>query len=451
VAAANKFSRVLIANRGEIALRILRSCREVGIETVIAASTADVGSKPAREADRVLCIGPPAATQSYLNHSAVLTAAAMAGCDAIHPGYGFLAESPDFAESCRSEGVVFIGPRPEILRMFGDKVSARQVADRAGVPFSAGSAEISSAQEAVSIAERLGFPILLKPVRGGGGKGMRVVTEASAVAREFSIGQREATAAFGDGGLYMEKWIARARHVEVQVAGDGRGNVVHFGDRDCSVQRRQQKLIEEAPAYGLAPDLQQAIRDSAVELCRSVSYDSVGTVEFLVDVDRGEYSFLEVNPRIQVEHGVTELVTGVDLVGLQIQLAMGAPIPWSQQEISTRGAAIECRINAEDPDNNFQPSPGRITRWRSPAGPGVRVDTHCEEGSSVPPFYDSLIAKVMAYAENRDAAIALLDRSLDEFQCEGVRTTSALAQRIVRHQGFVDMEHHTKWLDQEFV
>lgn len=438
---------MLIANRGEIALRIIEACRKANIETVVAASSADLKSLPARLADRVVCIGPPSATDSYLKQSAVITAAIMTGCDAIHPGYGFLAERPYFAEACEEAGLIFIGPSPNILRLFGDKVAARGAAERASVPLSMGSRELESVDDAVAVAEGLGFPVLLKPVRGGGGKGMRVAANSEDVREAYSIAGQEGSAAFGDSGLYMEKWITKARHVEVQVAGDSHGNVVHFGDRDCSVQRRQQKLIEEAPAPGLPPALQAAIRESAVSLCRSVGYDNVGTVEFLVDVETEEYWFLEVNPRIQVEHGVTELVTGADLVALQILLASGEKMPWRQEDVKISGTAIECRVNAEDPNNDFRPSPGRIANWSPPKLHGVRIDSHCETGYLVPPFYDSLIAKIMAYADDRDSAIALLDEALQEFECEGIFTTSELGQWVLRHDDFRELKQHTKWLD----
>jgi len=443
--------RVLIANRGEIALRIIEACQKATIETVVAASSADLKSLPARLADRVVCIGPPSATESYLKQSAVITAAIMTGCDAVHPGYGFLAERPDFAEACEEAGLIFIGPSPNILRLFGDKVAARGAAERADVPLSMGSRELESVEDAVAVAKGLGFPVLLKPVRGGGGKGMRVAANAEEVREAYSIAGQEGSAAFGDSGLYMEKWITKARHVEVQVAGDRHGNVVHFGDRDCSVQRRQQKLVEEAPAPGLPPALQAAIRESAVSLSRSVGYDNVGTVEFLVDVETEEYWFLEVNPRIQVEHGVTELVTGADLVGLQIILASGEKMPWRQEDVKISGAAIECRVNAEDPNNDFRPSPGRIASWIPPKQQSVRIDSHCETGYLVPPFYDSLIAKIMAYADDRDSAIAILDEALEDFECEGIFTTSELGQWVLRHDDFLTLKQHTKWLDMTLV
>lgn len=444
---STRIKRVLIANRGEIALRIVQACKEANIETVVAASSIDLDSLPARLADRVVCIGPPPATDSYLKQAAVITAAKMTGCDAIHPGYGFLAERPDFAEACEQEGLIFIGPSPDMLRLFGDKVAARGAAEHAGVPFSTGSRELESVDDVVAIAEGLGFPVLLKPVRGGGGKGMRVAANANDLREAYSVAGQEGSAAFGDSGLYMERWITRARHVEVQVAGDSRGNVVHFGDRDCSVQRRQQKLIEEAPAPGLPLALQVAIRESAVNLCKSVGYDNVGTVEFLVDVDTEEYWFLEVNPRIQVEHGVSELVTGADLVGLQIRLAAGEEMPWRQEDIKIAGSAIQCRVNAEDPSNDFRPAPGRISNWNPPKLMGVRVDSHCETGYLVPPFYDSLIAKVMAHAKDRESAITLLDEALEDLECEGVLTTSKLGQWVIRHQDFRELRQHTKWLD----
>jgi acetyl-CoA carboxylase biotin carboxylase subunit len=438
---------VLIANRGEIALRVVRACRTVGVGAVVATSTADLDSLAARSADRALCIGPPSAAASYLKVAAVVTAAQMGGCDAIHPGYGFLAESPELADACVEEGLTFVGPSARLLRLFGSKVSAREAARAAGVPLSAGTEELADAQAARAAADELGYPVLIKPVRGGGGKGMRVVSAAEEMEAAFALARQEAIAAFGDSALYLERWVARARHVEVQVAGDGTGTVLHFGDRDCSVQRRQQKLVEEAPAPALPAALQDAIRESAVALCSSVRYNSVGTVEFLVDVDRGDYFFLEVNPRIQVEHGVTELVTGIDLVALQLRLAAGEPLPWTQDEVRIEGAAIECRVNAEDPDLGFRPSPGRITGWHPPTGAGVRVDSHCEQGYLVPPFYDSLIAKVMAVAADREAAITRLEGALAEFRCEGIATTTTLVGRILAEPDFHAVRHHTKWLD----
>ena len=416
---------------------------------VLAASSADVQSLGARLADRTVCIGPPPAAKSYLQVPRLIAAAQMTGCDAIHPGYGFLAESPDLADACNQAGITFVGPSARLLRMFGDKLTAREAAVEAGVPVSEASVELPNPVMARSAADRLGYPVILKPVRGGGGKGMRIVEHPDALQALFTLAAQEAEAAFGDGRLYLERWIPKARHVEVQIAGDGMGKAVHFGDRDCSVQRRQQKLIEEAPAPSLPTDLQEALRTSAVALCESVAYESVGTVEFLVDVDRENYYFLEVNPRIQVEHGVTELVTGVDLIELQFQLAAGSSLPWTQDQIRVTGSAVECRLNAEDPDRGFLPSPGRILEWDVTLAPGIRVDSHCEAGYQVPPFYDSLLAKVMAHADDRASAIELLDQALSKFRCTGVKTTTSLMQRIIRDPDFHRVRHHTRWLDTE--
>jgi acetyl-CoA carboxylase biotin carboxylase subunit len=442
------FRRILIANRGEIALRIIRTCRRLGIETVVAASAADRESPSARAADRVLTIGPPPASASYLNRAAVISAAKMGGCDGVHPGYGFLAESVEFAEACAEEGITFIGPRPEMLRLLGDKVTAREAAMRASVPLSGGSHSLAGLDDALETAEGLRYPILLKPVRGGGGKGMRVVNGADDLRQVFHLAETEARAAFGDGSLYMERWVANARHVEVQVAGDGTGSVLHFGDRDCSVQRRQQKLVEEAPAPGLDSQTHAAIAGAAVDLCRTICYDSIGTVEFLFDADQGTFTFLEVNPRIQVEHGVTELITGVDLVELQIRLAAGEPLPHGQDGVSFNGVGLEVRINAEDPELDFRPSPGRITAFDVAPAADVRVDTQCEAGYSVPPFYDSLVAKVMTHAATRSEAVRRMDEVLAGLRIEGIATTRDLARWIVTNEDFLALRHHTRWLDQ---
>lgn len=441
------FSRILVANRGEISLRVLRSCRELGVEAYLAASEADLDSLPARSFDRTVCVGPNRSDRSYLNQDAILATAVALGCDAIHPGYGFLAENDGFAERCAEAGVTFIGPSPEMLRLFGDKVSARNAAIGAGVPVAPGSPPVADVSEALVVAEDIGYPIMLKAARGGGGKGMRIVADAAELEEVFPLATAEALAAFGDASVYIERWIGQARHVEVQIVADRHGHVIHLGDRDCSVQRRNQKLVEEAPAPFIDPALQDALRMSAVQLCAHVGYDSVGTVEYLLDAARGEFYFLEVNPRVQVEHGVTELVTGRDIVALQIAAAAGEELPLDQDEVRFEGHALQCRINAEDPTRRFQPSPGRVTGWRPPEGPGVRVDSHCYEGYFMPPYYDSLLAKVMTVDVDRAAAIAAMGRSLGSMVVEGVRTTKELARWIVGGDDFAQMRVSTRWLD----
>ena len=439
--------RVLVANRGEIALRVLRTCRARGIETVLAVSVPDRDSVPARFADRSVCVGPARATDSYLNAPALVTAALMTGCDALHPGYGFLAESAALASLCEANDIRFVGPRPELLALFGDKIAAKRLAAQAGVPTVPGIGPVERLEDALAQTEPSMFPLLLKPVHGGGGKGMRVAADVDALVQAFALSSREAQAAFGDGSVYLEKWIGNARHIEVQVAGDGLGGVTHFGDRDCTVQRRHQKLIEEAPAPALAGDLRERIHAAAQAVCRECRYGSLGTVEFILDQDTGEFYFLEVNARIQVEHGVTELVTGLDLVGIQLDLcASPANLP-EQSTVRIDGSAVELRINAEDPDAGFRPSPGRITSWSVPCRPNVRVDTHCTEGYVVPPYYDSLIAKVMVHAADRDQAVAGLRDALDETVIEGISTTRQLGRDVLASEEFRRLTISTRWLD----
>lgn len=439
--------RVLVANRGEIALRVLRTCRAKGIETVLAVSAADRDGEAARFADRQVCVGPARAADSYLNAAALVTTAVKTGCDAVHPGYGFLAENAEFASLCEANGVRFVGPRPELLALFGDKIAARGVAARAGVPVVPGIGPVDRLDDALAQLAPNVFPLLIKPVHGGGGKGMRVARDAGELAEGFALSFREAQAAFGDGSLYLEKWIPHARHIEVQVAGDGAGRVTHFGDRDCTVQRRHQKLIEEAPAPDLADGLRQRILAAAQAVCRECGYDSVGTVEFILDQDTGDFYFLEVNARIQVEHGVTELVTGVDLVGVQLDLCASPENLPPQSSVDISGNAIELRINAEDPEQGFRPSPGRITAWSVPEGPNVRVDTHCVAGSVVSPYYDSLIAKVMVHGSRRDEAVDGLHAALDELVIEGIRTTAKLGQSVLASDDFRSLAISTRWLD----
>ena len=440
--------RVLIANRGEIAVRIINACRSRGLETVLAVSEADRNSLGARLADRAVCVGPSAAARSYLSREALVTAALGTGCGVLHPGYGFLAEDHVFAAMCREAGVTFVGPRPEQLELFGDKVASRHAAERAGVPVSPGSPPLDTPRQAVEIAGALGYPVLLKAVAGGGGRGMRIARHEGDLVESFHLASAEAAAAFGNPRLYLERWVADARHVEVQVAGDGTGHAVHLGDRDCSVQRRNQKLIEEAPAPGLDRGLSEAIRASAVQLAQDVGYDSVGTVEFLVDRGAGEFFFLEMNPRIQVEHGVSELVTGVDIVQLQLAVALAGRLELGQDDITVRGAAIECRINAEDPEHGFRPSPGTIARWNPPSGEGIRIDTHCFEGYVVPPFYDSLLAKVMTVDRSRAGAVTRMAAALDDFVIEGIDTNVTLSRHLIEHPDFLGTRFTTRWLDE---
>lgn len=440
-------AKILIANRGEIAVRIIRECRRRGIETVLAVSSADRESLGAQLAGEVVCVGPAQATRSYLMRETLVHAAVGLGCDAIHPGYGFLAEDPDFADMCHAAGLTFIGPRPQLLRLFGDKISARDAAEAAGLLLSPGSGLVEDVEDAVKEAQALRYPVLLKPANGGGGKGMRLARSEVELREVFDAAVSEAQAAFGRGRLYLEHWVERARHVEVQIAGDGNEGYIHLGDRDCSVQRRNQKLVEEAPAPDLPWHVQESIREAAVALARHVAYDSIGTVEFLVDTATSEFFFMEVNPRLQVEHGVTELVTGIDLVELQISLAEKSSMPMAQRDVQLRGAAIEIRVNAERPEDGFAPSPGRITDLALPAGPGVRVDSHLSPGYLVPPFYDSMIAKVMTYGPCRAHAISRMESALREMSIGGVSTTSALLGAVVATKEFRRMEVHTTWLD----
>jgi acetyl-CoA carboxylase biotin carboxylase subunit len=443
--------RVLIANRGEIAVRIARACFDEGLESVLAASAADVDSLGAQVADRVVVIGPAAATESYLSVDRVLAAAKAAECDALHPGYGFLSERAELAEGCADEGIAFVGPPAEVMRRAGDKMSAREVARQAGIPTGSGSEGLETLEEAVAAAEESGYPLMLKASAGGGGRGMAVVEEAADLERRFLTSRSEAQQAFGDGRLYLERYVARARHVEVQVLADTHGNAIHLGERDCSCQRRYQKLVEEAPAADLDVELVESIRQSAVKLTGALDYVGAGTVEFLVDTERGDFVFLEVNARVQVEHPVTEMVTGVDIVREQLRIAAGEPISRRQEEIEINGHAVECRINAEDPRNGFLPSPGTITRWAPPAASEIRVDTHCQPGYTVAPYYDSLLAKAIAHAPDRAAALDLMRRGLDRFRIEGVKTTVPLLAEVVADPAFAATPVTTRWLETEFL
>ena len=416
------FHKILIANRGEIALRILRTCREMGIRSVVAHSQADAHSLPVRLADESICVGPNDARSSYLNIPAIISAAAVTDSEAIHPGYGFLAENPTFADICRSCGIRFIGPSPEAIRLMGDKAQARQIAKQAGVQVVPGSEQpLTNGDEALEIADAIGYPIMFKATAGGGGRGMRIVRERAGVAQAFASCQSEAGAAFGNSEIYCEKFVENARHVEVQVLGDRNGIRVHLGERDCSVQRRHQKLIEESPAPHLRPETRAGLQKAALTVAGAVNYVNAGTVEFLVDADETFY-FIEMNTRIQVEHPVTEMITGLDLIAAQILIAGGEPLGYRQDAVRFDGHAIECRINAEDPDT-FAPSAGRVTAWLPPGGFGVRVDSHMMVPYSVPPFYDSLIAKIIVHGRDRAEAIERMRRALGEMVVEGVKTT----------------------------
>ena len=429
-----KIRRILIANRGEIALRILRSARTLGIETILAASEADLDSVPARLADQVICIGPPVAGKSYLNISNIVAAAGKTGADAVHPGYGFLAENRHFARACNEAGIIFIGPTEEQLEAVGDKLKARHHALAAGLPVVPG-AEISSVEEGLQQAETIGYPILIKAVGGGGGRGLKQVQRQEDLQETMTLSIAEAEAAFGDGRVYLERYVAAGRHVEVQLLGDG-ANVIHLGTRDCSIQRRYQKLVEEAPAPNLPDKARNAIHDSAVSFGKHLHYRGLGTVEFLYDVQRQEYYFLEMNARIQVEHPVTEAITGLDLVQEQIGVAENRPLRIRQEDVVFNGHAIECRINAEDVANDFHPSPGRIESARFPAGDGIRVDTHIEPGVQVPPFYDSLIAKIIAYGKDRVEAISNMETALANCTIEGVETNITMHRAIMGNDEF---------------
>jgi acetyl-CoA carboxylase biotin carboxylase subunit len=430
------FHKILIANRGEIALRIIRTCREMGIRTVIAHSKADADSLPVRVADESICVGPNDARSSYLNMPSIISAAVVTDSEAIHPGYGFLAENPAFAEICRSCGLNFIGPSPEAIRLMGDKAQARVIAKQAGVPVVPGSEHpLKDEAEALEAADAAGYPVMFKASAGGGGRGMRIVRSREEAAQAFAACQAEAGAAFGSSEIYCEKYVERARHVEVQVLGDRNGMRVHLGERDCSVQRRHQKLIEESPAPSLPAETRAGLHKAGLLAAAAVNYYSAGTVEFLVDGE-GRFYFIEMNTRIQVEHPVTEMITGIDLIREQIRIAAGEPLGYRQEAIRFDGHAIECRVNAEDPDT-FTPSAGRVTGWIAPGGYGVRVDSHLMAPYAVPPFYDSLLGKIIVHGRDRDEAVARMRRALAETVVEGVKTTIPFHLRLLTHPSFL--------------
>ena len=443
--------RLLVANRGEIAVRIIRSARQCGIPTVAVYSSADRDAMHVRLADRALCIGPPRASESYLNQNAIVTAALGTGCDAIHPGYGFLAENAAFAQLCEENGLHFVGPGSVAVATMGDKIRARESARLAGVPTVPGSlGRLVDAAAAQKAAEAVGFPLLLKAAAGGGGRGMRVVRRPEDLPGAFSEASSEAEAAFGNGALYAERFLEGVRHIEVQVLSDGAGRHLHLGDRDCTLQRRSQKLLEEAPA-GVPAATRSLLREAAVMLARNIGYRSAGTVEFVYVPETHDFFFLEMNTRIQVEHPVTEAVTGIDIVAEQLRVAGGEGLSLSQEDITIAGHALECRINAEDPEQNFRPAPGRITRWEPPSGPGIRIDSHVFEGYEIPPFYDSLIAKVIVAAPSRSEAIEKMRDALGTFRIEGVPTTRDFHLRVLSDPAFVSDSIDTKWIEREFL
>jgi acetyl-CoA carboxylase biotin carboxylase subunit len=443
--------KLLIANRGEIALRILRSCRELGIATVAVYSTVDRNALHVQLADEAVCVGEAPSAKSYLNVPNILAAATSRGADAIHPGYGFLAENADFAEKCHDHGLIFVGPSPASILAMGDKSTAKTTMQRVGVPTIPGSEGLlASPAEAAALAGQMGYPVMIKATAGGGGRGMRLVPGPDQLESLFKAAQGEAEAAFGNPGLYMEKFIDKPRHVEVQVLADRHGNVVHLGERDCSIQRRHQKLLEEAPSPGLDPEIRRRMGEAAVAAARSIGYEGAGTVEFLVDRHGGFY-FMEMNTRIQVEHPVTEMVTGIDLIAEQLHIAGGEPISFTQDELRLTGHAIECRINAEDPRHNFRPAPGKITGWLPPGGPGVRVDSHVYTGYEIPPFYDSLIGKLIVWGVDRDHALRRLRRALSECAITGIPTTIEFHLELLDRPEFIRGDVHTKFVEQEML
>jgi len=442
------FKKVLIANRGEIALRVIRACKELGVATVAVYSDADRESLHVRFADDDVCIGRAPSRDSYLNIARIIAAAEITGADAIHPGYGFLAENAEFAEIVAASHITFIGPTPDQIRQMGDKAAARKLAQKLKIPTVPGTpGPVPDLEEAVSFAEKIGFPVIIKAAAGGGGRGMRVARDREAFEKAFHLARQEALAAFGSDEVYLEKYLARPRHIEIQLMGDTHGKVMHLCERDCSVQRRHQKLVEEAPSPAVDQTLREDLGDAAVRLAEAVGYIGAGTVEFLLE--DGAFYFMEMNTRIQVEHPVTEMTTNFDLVKEQIRVAAGEPLSFVMNGQRLRGHAIECRVNAEDPARNFQPSPGQVTAFHQPGGPGVRVDTHIYAGYTVPPFYDSLLAKVIVHGNTRAEALARMRQALDSFIIEGVTTTIPFLSRVITHPDFVAGRVDTKFLERE--
>ena len=444
------FSRILIANRGEIALRIIRACRELGVKTVAVYSKADAKSLHTRLADEAICIGNPSPADSYLNIPAIISAAEITDVEAIHPGYGFLAEDAHFAEICESCRIKFIGPSPESMKLMSNKMAAKDTMQKAGIPVIPGSMDIvKNKEDALIESKRIGYPVIIKASAGGGGKGMRVCHNDISLVNAFLTAQSEAEAAFGNSEVYMEKYIASPRHIEFQIIADEKGNIVHLGERDCTIQRRHQKLIEEAPSFSLTDQMRQKMGEAAVKGAKMANYQGVGTVEFLVDGD--DFYFMEMNTRIQVEHPVTEMVTGIDLIKEQIKVAAGEKLSFRQEDIKIRGCAIECRINAEDPEYDFRPCPGEIKAINIPGGPGIRVDTHVYAGYSIPPFYDSMIAKLIAYGPNRKQAIITMRRALYEFLIEPIKTTVDFHKKILNNSDFQKGDFSTHFIEKFFT
>ena len=444
------FRKILIANRGEIALRVVRACREMGIQSVVAHSEADRDSLPVRMADERICIGPGASGKSYLNIPNIISAALISNADAIHPGYGFLSENTSFAEICADVNVTFIGPSAEVMSVMGDKVSAREAMKRAGLPMLPGTPVLRTLAEAQEAAEGIGYPLMLKAVAGGGGRGIRLVRRRDELERVFTLAQNEVREAFHDDGIYFERYLERARHIEIQVLVDNYGHGVFLGERNCSCQRRNQKVLEESPSPLLPREVRDEIGKKAVDAVVEVGYRNAGTLEFLVD-EQNRFYFMEMNTRLQVEHPVTEMVTGLDLVKEQIHIAAGEPLRFGQQDVHLNGHAIECRITAEDADNDFRPQTGEIEQYLPPGGPGVRVDSHLFVGYEVPPYYDSLLSKLVVWADTREDAIARMQRALDEYIIEGIPTTIPFHQRLLRHPIYISGEAYTRFLQEEAV
>ncbi|MEK5324990.1 acetyl-CoA carboxylase biotin carboxylase subunit [Aeribacillus sp. FSL M8-0254] len=442
------FKKLLIANRGEIAVRIIRACKELGIETVAVYSEADKDSLHIQLADEAYCIGPTASKDSYLNFTNIVSVATLTGSEAIHPGYGFLAENADFAELCNDCNIVFVGPSPEAITKMGKKDVARETMRQAGVPIVPGSKGIiKSEEEAVEIANQIGYPVIIKAATGGGGKGIRVANDEESLRKGIQITQQEAQTAFGNPGVYIEKCIEDFRHVEIQILADHHGNVVHLGERDCSIQRRLQKLVEETPSPALTDKMRHKMGEAAVKAAKAVRYSGAGTVEFIFDYKNEQFYFMEMNTRIQVEHPVTEMVTGIDLIKEQIKIAANEPLSFEQKDITFNGWAIECRINAENPEKNFMPSAGKIEMYLPPGGPGVRIDSACYPGYSIPPYYDSMVAKLITHGATREEAIAKMKRALSEFVIEGVHTTIPFHLKLMDHEKFISGEFNTRFLE----
>jgi len=440
-------SRLLIANRGEIAIRAIKICKELGIESVLAVSEADMESMPAKIADQVVCIGPPQARYSYLLIDTIVAATLGTNSDAIYPGYGFLAENPDLARVCEKCGVIFVGPTEDNMRKMGDKIAARKIAKSLQIPIIPGSEISSDYSEAVTIAEEIGFPLLIKAAAGGGGRGIKIVEKPEGFKEAIDIASAEAQSAFGDGRLYIERYISNARHIEVQIFGDHFGQIIHFGERDCSLQRRNQKMVEEAPSGTISNQIRENICNASLAIASYISYKNAGTVEFVFDMDSEQYYFIEMNTRIQVEHPVTEMITGIDLVKEQILAAANYPLSISQSNVNFSGHAIECRITAENPNADFSPCPGKIIKWIPPEEKGIRVDSHCYSGYVVPPYYDSLLAKLIVVANDRLEAIKLMKCALSEFVISGIDTTIPFFKKLLNRREYIEGKVHTTWIE----